>query len=381
MTETTPQVSSTTPAEQSGRQAHTATSPHKRRPGQRARAAGAVAPAPGPYELCDRPVVDVPTVLAAEFARRWPSDADGMDAVHRYALLPTGKLLRPALVMYAALAVGGEVEHALPAAVGMECVHTGSLVHDDIIDADEERRGRPAVHRAYGPERAVIAGSGLYFAWFGTLAECARNGVSAERIARAMAAQAEGGYAMCRGVFDELGFAGDLDCPVEDYLAMAGGKTGALLATSCRVGAILGGGDDAAVEALNAFGRHVGLAFQIRDDLLPYADASAATMGKPADSDVCNHRPTLPVLLAHERGTLDQRAAIRHALLHERNPEVALTRMRTLVEATGAAADARALAESYEQSARDAISWLPVNPYTEVLRRWSRRDPTPPTGA
>ncbi|MFJ8739606.1 polyprenyl synthetase family protein [Embleya sp. NPDC127516] len=360
MTET-PQVSSTA---------------HKRRSTKRARATVA----PTPYELCDRPIVDVPTVLAAEFARRWPQDAQGMDAVHRYALLPTGKLLRPALVMYAALAVGGEVEHALPAAVGMECVHTGSLLHDDIIDADEERRGRPAVHIAYGPERAIIAGSSLYFAWFGALAECARHGVPGERIARAMAAQAEGGYAMCQGVFDELGFAGDLDCPVEDYLAMATRKTGALLSASCRVGAILGGGNDAAVEALGAFGRHVGLAFQIRDDLLPYDDASAATMGKPADSDVCNHRPTLPVLLAHERGGTEQRAAIRHALLHETNPETALARMRSLVETTGALVEARALAESYERSARDAISWLAANPYTKVLTHWSDPAPTPPAG-
>ncbi|MEU0940198.1 polyprenyl synthetase family protein [Embleya sp. NPDC005971] len=334
--------------------------------------------APAPYELSDRPIVDVPAVLAAEFARRWPRSADGMAAVHRYALLPTGKLLRPALVMYAALAVGGEVEHALPAAVGMECAHTGSLVHDDIVDADEERRGRPSVHVAYGPERAIIAGSSLYFAWFRALAECARHGVPGERIARAMTAQAEGGYAMCQGVFDELGLAGDLDCPVEDYLTMAGGKTGALLSTSCRVGAILGGGTDSAVEALGAFGRHVGLAFQIRDDLLPYDDASAATMGKPSDSDVCNHRPTLPVLLAHERGSSRQRAEIRHALLHENNPATALARMRALVAVTGAGAEARALADSYERSARDAISWLPVNPYTEVLSHWSRREPGPP---
>ncbi|WP_331766921.1 polyprenyl synthetase family protein [Embleya sp. NBC_00896] len=345
----------------------------KRRPTQRSCASGA----PTLFGPPDPPIVDVPAVLAAEFARRWPRNADGLDAVYRYALLPTGKLLRPALVLYAALAVGGEVEHALPAAVGMECVHTGSLVHDDIIDADEERRGRPAVHVAFGPERAIIAGSSLYFAWFGALAECARHGVPGERIARAMAAQAEGGTAMCQGVFDELGFAGDLDCPVEDYLAMAARKTGALLATSCRVGAILGGGDDAAVEALGSFGRHLGLAFQIRDDLLPYDDASAAAMGKPADSDVSNHRPTLPVLLAHERGSAEQRAEIRDALLHESNPAIALARMRVLVETTGAHAETRALADRYEQSARDAIGWLPVNPYTDILGHWSRTEPTP----
>jgi geranylgeranyl diphosphate synthase type I len=350
----TPQVSSTT---------------HKRRRTQRARAPIA----PVAHERTDPPYVDVPVVLAAEFARRWPQDAAGMDAVHGYALLPTGKLLRPALVLYAALAVGGEVEHALPAAVGMECVHTGSLVHDDIIDADDERRGRPAVHVAFGPERAIIAGSSLYFRWFRTLAECARHGVPAERLARAMAAQADGGTAMCQGVFDEIDLAGELDCPIEDYLEMAANKTGALLSTACRVGAILGGGNDAQVEALGAFGRHLGLAFQIRDDLLPYDDATAAKMGKPAESDVSNHRPTLPVLLAHERGTDEQRAAVRHALMHESNPQSALTRMRALVETTGAYTETRALADRYEQTARDAIAWLPVNPYTEILSGWTGR--------
>jgi len=323
--------------------------------------------------------VDVPALLAAEFAARWPDEVHGMDAVHGYALLPTGKLLRPALVVHSALAVGGDAEQVLPAAVGMECVHTGSLVHDDIVDADDERRGRPAVHVAFGPERAIIAGSSLYFAWFAMLAECAGRGVPAERIARAMAVQAESGRAMCQGVFDELGLAGDLDCPIGDYLAMAGRKTGGLLSGSCRVGAILGGGDDGEVEALGAFGRHIGLAFQIRDDLLPYADDSAATMGKPADSDVSNHRPTLPVLLAHERGSLAQRAAVRYALLDETNPRTALARMRELVETTGALAEASAMATSFERSAREAIAGLPANPSTLTLSRWSqpRSGPAP----
>lgn len=321
--------------------------------------------------------VDVAALLAAEFEARWPKDAQGIEAVQGYALLPTGKLLRPSLVVHSALAVGGDAKQVLPAAVGMECVHTGSLVHDDIVDADDERRGRPAVHVAFGPERAIIAGSSLYFTWFAMLAECAGRGVPAGRIARAMAAQAESGQAMCQGVFDELGLEGDLDRPIGDYLAMAGRKTGGLLSGSCRVGAILGGGDDAQVDALEAFGRHLGLAFQIRDDLLPYTDDSAATMGKPADSDVSNHRPTLPVLLAHERGSAAQRAAVRHALLEEPDPRTALARMRELVETTGALAEASAMAGSFERSAREAIAPLPTNHSTLTLRRWSRPRPAP----
>ncbi|MGW2563051.1 polyprenyl synthetase family protein [Streptomyces sp. NPDC001514] len=316
-------------------------------------------------------------ILEAEFARRWPEGSSGLDAVHRYALLPPGKLLRPSLVVYSALSVGGELAAVLPAAAGIEGAHVGSLMHDDIIDRDARRRGRAAVHAAFGPAQAIVAGNALYFSWFASLADCVDRGVPVERVTHAMRVQAAAGVAVCQGAYSELAMRGDLDLSVEDYLAMARGKTAALLEAACRVGAILGGGDTTATDQLGAFGDHLGICFQIRDDLLPYDTATADAMGKPADSDLRNHCPTLPVLIAHQRTAAADRAVLRRAVLDEADPQTALRRTRALLKQTGALDAAHALADHHAQKARDALTGLPVTAHATALARLTR----PPTRA
>jgi len=319
--------------------------------------------------------VDLLDLLGAEFSRRWPGGMTGVDAVHRYAMFPPGKLLRPLLVVHAALAVGGELSAVLPAAAGIECAHVGSLMHDDIIDGDTQRRGRAAVHTEFGPAQAIIAGNALYFSWFAALAECSGRGVPADRIARAVAVQADTGVAICRGAFEELLMRGDLDRSVDDYLAMARSKTAVLLEAACRIGAILGGGADHATDMLGAFGDHLGLSFQILDDLLPYDPATAQPMGKPVDSDLRNHCPTLPILLAHQRADPASRATLRHALLDEADPSVALRLMRIVLEQTGALDAAHAIANDHAQKAREALTQLPATAHTHALAVLTR----PPT--
>ncbi|MFE3186916.1 polyprenyl synthetase family protein [Streptomyces violascens] len=137
--------------------------------------------------------------LHAEFAARWPGHAPGLDAILHYALVPAGKLLRPQLVALSALAVGGTLERVLPAAVGFKYAHVGSMVHDDIIDTDAVRRGRPATHTQFGTSRAIIAGNALYFAWFSALAECGARGAAPHQVARSLAIQAEAAQEACRG--------------------------------------------------------------------------------------------------------------------------------------------------------------------------------------
>ncbi|MER6203676.1 polyprenyl synthetase family protein [Streptomyces sp. NPDC001586] len=296
----------------------------------------------------------------------------GLDAVHRYAMVAPGKLLRPSLVVHAALTVGGDLRAVLPAAAGIEGAHVGSLMHDDIIDGDTQRRGRPAVHAEFGLAQAIVAGNALYFSWFAALAECARRGVSADRIGCAMQVQAGAGVAICRGVFDELGMRGDLDCSVDDYVAMARGKTAVLLEAACRIGSILGGGDDRSTDLLGAFGDHLGICFQIRDDLLPYDPAGAQVMGKPAESDVRNHCPTLPVLLAQQRTDTAGRTALRHALLDEVDPQAALSQMRVLLGESGALEAAHTMANHHAQLARDALAQLPATHHTRALSLLTR---------
>ncbi|WP_207400786.1 polyprenyl synthetase family protein [Actinomadura roseirufa] len=316
--------------------------------------------------------------LRREFAARWPEDGAGLAKIHRYALIPSGKLLRPSLVVLSALAVGGEAGRALPAAVGFEAVHTGSLLHDDIIDRDGTRRSRPAVHAAYGIERAIIAGNALFFEWFTALDQAAERGVPAEVVVAAMREQARAGTAVCHGAMAELDLSGGLDSPVEAYLAMARAKTAVLTRAACAVGALLGGAGPAAVESLAEFGEHVGLAFQIRDDLLPYLprdgaaggageDVPAARMGKPADSDLRNRRPALPLLLAWSRADDEQRDRLNRAL-----GEGAVAQVHTVLRETGALRHAQRMAEEHRTRAHQALASLPGTPARDELAALAR---------
>ncbi|MGX1887144.1 polyprenyl synthetase family protein [Streptomyces sp. NPDC055287] len=304
--------------------------------------------------------------LATEFARRWPENAAGLDSVHRYALLPSGKLLRPHLLARSALAVGGSLAAVLPAAVGFEAAHTGSLLHDDIIDQDAIRRGRPAVHAAFGPQMAIVAGNALFFTWFTALAECAAHGIPHERIVAAMEIQAEAGQQICRGAARELTLAGDLEASPDVYLEMARAKTAALFEAACTVGAVLGGGTKHQVAALGAFGDHLGCAFQIRDDLLPYRTGGPGA-GKPADSDVRNRRPTLPVLLAHRAATPTQRAELRHCMTPGDDPPEAFRRLTGLLHATGALESAEQSAEDHAAQARNALAEIEPSAQRDAL--------------
>jgi geranylgeranyl diphosphate synthase type I len=319
-------------------------------------------------------VAAVQAALVTELTARWSQGGDGLSEMHRYALVPPGKLVRPLLVMWSALAVGGNLDQLLPVAVGFEAVHTGSLLHDDIIDGDFTRRGRLAVHAAFGPEQAMIAGNALFFECFAALGRAADRGVPDELVVAAMRIQAEAGVTACQGAVAELSLAGELETPVEDYVAVARAKTASLTRAACMVGALLGGGRSAEVHALAAFGEHYGLAFQFRDDLLPYLlpdeqlnAAGAAGTDKPADSDLRNHRPTLPVLLAYQRGSITQRGMLHQALLDSGDPGIRLARMRDLIHATGALTAARAMAAAHTHQALNALNLVPVSVFRTRL--------------
>ena len=308
--------------------------------------------------------------LSTECKRRWPVTAQALQAIHRYAMLPPGKLLRPLLVLESALAVGGNAESVFPAAIGFECAHVASLIHDDIIDHDDTRRGRASVHHRFGLERAILAGDALFFQWFDALGECLARGVPAEQVAAAMRIQAVTGMELCRGVELELCLCGNIHCGADRYLEMARLKTALLLSSACQVGAVLGGAGQEPERArtLGAFGEALGLAFQIRDDLLPY-DSHPENIGKPAGSDLRNRRPTLPLLLAHEAGSSDDRALIEHALSANADVAAAHAPILHVIHRTGAYAACSRIAVDHADRAQRLLAALPATPSRERLRR------------
>lgn len=199
------------------------------------------------------PTVDA---LRRELDSRRPADGDRMQEIARYALLAPGKLLRPVLLVAAAEATGGSRDQVVPAALAVEYLHVASLVHDDVIDGDDLRRGQDSVHARYGVPDAIATGDALLFQVFSAVSECAALGVPDAAVLAAVGVLAQAGEELCRGQLQEalLTAAGPRGCGLDAYQEMASLKTGALLRGACRAGALLSGGTPEETEAVTAFG-------------------------------------------------------------------------------------------------------------------------------
>jgi geranylgeranyl pyrophosphate synthase len=304
--------------------------------------------------------------LLGEIQRHLATDSDLM-AVCRYAVLPAGKLFRPILLLQSAVAVGGDPAKVLPAAAGTEYGHVASLIHDDVIDGDDVRRGRPSVPFQYGLEDAIVSGDSLLFGIFLCLAACRDRGVPDDRIVRALRVVAQAGIDLCEGQSLESRMRGDLGCGVDLYLTMIRNKTAALFRAACQSGALLGGGTERQVEALGVYGDSLGLAFQIWDDLLAYTSDSE-TAGKSAISDIRNRRITLPVIFLHQCAGPEDRAVLHRIMAGDAEPPAeAHAQMLELVTRTGALDASRALAIRHVEAALDALRELPVSPSRACL--------------
>jgi geranylgeranyl diphosphate synthase type II len=214
----------------------------------------------------------------------------------RYALLAPGKRLRPRLVLLAAEACGGAVDEALPAACAVEMIHTYSLVHDDLpaMDDDDLRRGRPTCHKVFGEALAILVGDALLARAFEIMATDEKP---ADRAARCCAAlgRAAGATALVGGQASDLagGVTGE-DVPSLESIHRR--KTGALITASLELGGIVAGASPQQLSALKAYGQHLGLAFQITDDLLDVAGSQSA-VGKRLAKDADRGKATYPQLL------------------------------------------------------------------------------------
>ncbi|HWO65371.1 MAG TPA: polyprenyl synthetase family protein [Umezawaea sp.] len=243
---------------------------------------------------------DLRELLRDEFAARWPDSPKALDAVDRYALIPVGSLLRSLLVLRAALAVGGDLHRVLPAAIGVECLHVGSLVHAGLMGHDDVRHGRVAVHRRFGPERAIVAANSLHFRGFGLIEECRDRGATADQVAEATRIQAEAGVQASLGADLALALAGDSAHAPAEYLRIAKLKT-AVLPAACRIGAVLGGANPEQVRALAGFGENLGMATHLRSDAKPSRLPSAERLVQQYGGRARRKLRRLPVGASRDR--------------------------------------------------------------------------------
>jgi geranylgeranyl diphosphate synthase type II len=222
----------------------------------------------------------------------------------QYSLTAGGKRLRPILCLASADAVGGDRALALPAACALELIHTYSLIHDDLpaMDNDTMRRGRPTLHVVAGEGMAILAGDGLLTEAFALLAREPQT-TDAALVSRKLrvvgvVATAAGAIGMVGGQAIDLTAPSSLDAA--GVRVMHAKKTGALIRASANAGAIMGGGSDEAIAAIDAAAAELGLAFQIVDDVLDVEGASAQ-LGKTSGKDAAAGKPTYPALYGIER--------------------------------------------------------------------------------
>jgi geranylgeranyl diphosphate synthase type I len=209
----------------------------------------------------------------------------------------SGKRLRPMLCLLCCEAAGGDPDRALPAASSVELVHNFSLVHDDIQDSSPTRRGRRTVWKVWGAPHGINVGDGLFVLARQSLERLGRKGVPLRRIQSATVALDRACLALCEGQFFDMTFEEQVDIALDDYLWMIQHKTGALLAASAQMGAIVSSDDQQEIESYRRFGENLGIAFQIQDDILG-AWGDEDTTGKSAATDIRDKKKTFPVVYA-----------------------------------------------------------------------------------
>lgn len=266
-----------------------------------------------------------------------------------------GKGLRPALCLLSAQAAGGNTQKALPLAASLELVHNFSLIHDDIQDRSPERHHRATVWQLWGDAQAINAGDSLFtigrLALYGLL----EQGLPAQKVLDIERILDETCLHLVEGQYLDLEFQSKLDITESDYLTMIGGKTAALMETSCYLGAYVASDDPSISQCFRALGRHLGYAFQIRDDVLGIWGRSQQ-MGKPVAEDIYNRKKSLPVVYALSNAQGPALQELQQMYGEGGLSASAVERALEILEAVGAQAYAQRLAAQHSEAAVAALN-------------------------
>jgi len=265
-----------------------------------------------------------------------------------------GKLMRPVAVLLATELLGGDVAHALPAASAIELVHNFSLLHDDVEDASEFRRGRQNLWVFAGAPQAINTGDGMFVVARLAQYRMLAAGAPPERVLAVMREIDDACMRLVEGQYLDMSFETRADVTLDEYLAMSAGKTAAMFAAPFAAGAILAGGPEATIAALREYGRHVGLAFQMVDDVLGIWGDPAVT-GKPVGDDLSARKMTYPVIVALESSD-EAGGLFREAYATSTSPQDPIVSMGRWVESTGARAATEAKAREEMERAMAALT-------------------------
>lgn len=272
-----------------------------------------------------------------------------------------GKMLRPALSLITAEAVGGQKENALKAGSAIELIHTFSLIHDDIMDDDDMRRGMPSVHKVWGDDVAILAGDTLFSKAFEMI--ITSNDTTPDQNNKALATVADACLKICEGQALDMGFEERFDVTEDEYMEMIFKKTGALIAAATKAGAIMGGASQEVIDAMYEYGRLIGLAFQIQDDYLDLA-SDEETLGKPIGSDIGKGKMTI---IAIKGLASDDSGRLLEILKDDENSQDDIDEAIEILSECGAIEYARNLALDSVNQAKETLNILHDSSSKQVL--------------
>ena len=293
----------------------------------------------------------------------WSKEPQGLYAPIAYALSSGGKRLRMQLVLAGCRLVGGDEQDALPFAEAIEVFHNFTLLHDDVMDRADVRRGKPTVHIKWNDNTAILSGDQMLIEAYRLL-----EGVPQQHLPQLLRLFTKTATEICEGQQYDVDFEQRDDVQISDYIEMIRLKTSVLLAAALQGGAIIGGANEAEQQALYNYGIHLGLAFQIQDDLLDcFGDPE--TFGKAIGGDISCNKKTYLLLSARDNADEKQRAELERWLAQTEPSEAKIEAVKLLYVATKAREAAEQAIESHTQEALDCLRALPRNDETARLEQ------------
>ena len=303
-------------------------------------------------QLSARDMAEVDRVIQ----ERLRSDVLLINQLGLYIINSGGKRLRPLLVLLAARACGYSGPHHVPLAAIIEFIHTATLLHDDVVDASDLRRGRDTANAIWGNEASVLVGDFLYSRSFEMMVEIGSM--------RVMEIMAQTTNTIAEGEVMQLLNCHDPDTTEARYLEVIRSKTAKLFEAAARVGAVLGGQPAGVESAMADYGMHLGTAFQLIDDVLDYSADSTET-GKNIGDDLAEGKPTLPLIHVMREGTSQQIELVRQAI--EQGGRDHIDAVQAAIESTGAIAYTAQSAREAADKAAQALEGLPTSQYKDAL--------------
>ncbi|WP_298600973.1 octaprenyl diphosphate synthase [Zoogloea sp.] len=307
------------------------------------------------------PIADDMKALDGVIRDRLYSDVVLIRQVAEYIIGSGGKRMRPAMVLFAAGAAGYQGTRHLELAAVIEFIHTATLLHDDVVDESDLRRGNKTANAMFGNAASVLVGDFLYTRAFQMMV-----GVESMRV---MEVLADATNIIAEGEVLQLLNCHNADVEVDDYLRVIRFKTAKLFEAATRLGGILAGVSPEVEEGLAAFGMHIGTAFQLIDDVLDYSGEEADT-GKHIGDDLAEGKPTLPLIHVMKHGSPEHAACVRHAIESGGRDDFAA--VLQAIRASGAIEATRKAAEDEAERAMSALSVLPSSVFKDSLVELSK---------